>query len=144
MFPKADAYTPPRYYKGKYDFQHHFYADVAAFDSGEEEECAWILDNLPQVEHWVRNIANDERSYRFPKAGGDFYPDFVALLKDGRRLVVEYKGEVYKTNDDSKEKNMVAQLAAKASKGQLLYVMAVANDDLGRSVEAQIKTVLNG
>ena len=144
VFPKADAYTPPRYYKGKYDFQHHFYADVAAFDSGEEEECAWILDNLPQVEHWVRNIANDERSYRFPKAGGDFYPDFVALLKDGRRLVVEYKGEVYKTNDDSKEKNMVAQLAAKASKGQLLYVMAVANDDLGRSVEAQIKTVLNG
>lgn len=144
VFPKADAYTPPRYYKGKYDFQRHFYADVAAFDSGEEEDCAWILDNMQQVEHWVRNIANDDRSYRFQKAGGDFYPDFVALLKDGRRLVVEYKGEGYKTTDDSKEKNLVARLTAKASKGQLLYVMAVENDDLGRSVEAQIKAVLNG
>ncbi len=144
VFPKADAYTPPRYYKGKYDFQRHFYADVAAFDSGEEEDCAWVIDNLPQVEHWVRNIANDDRAYRFPKAGGDFYPDFVALLEDGRRLVVEYKGEGYKTTDDSKEKNLVARLAARASKGQLLYVMAVENDDLGRSVEAQIKAVLNG
>ncbi len=141
-FPKADAYMPPKYYKGKYDFQHHFYADVAAFDDSEEEECAWILDNLPQVEYWVRNIANDDRSYRFPKAGGDFYPDFVVLLKDGRRMVVEYKGEVYKTSDDSREKNMVAQLAAKASNGQLLYLMAVARDEHGRSIEGQLKAVL--
>lgn len=143
VFPAADDYTPARYYKGKYDFQRHFYADVAAFDSGEEEECAWIIDNLPQVEYWVRNIANDDRSYRFPKASGDFYPDFVVRLKDGRCLVVEYKGEGYKTTDDSKEKNLVAQLASKASKGQLLYVMAVDNDDLGRSVEGQIKAVLD-
>lgn len=142
VFPKADAYTPPRYYKGKYDFQRHFYADVAAFDSGEEENCAWVLDNLPQVEYWVRNIANDDRSYRFPKAGGDFYPDFVALLKDGRRLVVEYKGEGYKTTDDSKEKNLVARLAASASKGQLLYLMAVQKDEHGRTVEGQLKALL--
>jgi type III restriction enzyme len=143
VFPKADAYLPAKYYKGKYDFQNHFYADVAAFDSGEEEECAWVLDKLPQVEHWVRNIANDERAYRLPKAGGDFYPDFVVLLNDGRRLIVEYKGHAYKTNDDSKEKNRVAQLAAKASKGRLLYLMAVAEDEQGRSVEGQIKAVID-
>ncbi len=143
VFPNADAYTPLKYYRGKYDFQNHFYADVAAFDSVEEEDCAWVIDNLPQVEHWVRNIANDDRSYKIPKAGGAFYPDFVACLKDGRRLVVEYKGDGYKTNDDSKEKNMSAHLTARASKGQLLYVMAVDNDELGRSVEGQIKAVLN-
>jgi type III restriction enzyme len=31
-------------------------------------------------------------------------PDFVAELTDGRILVVEHKGKVYATNDDSKEK----------------------------------------
>jgi type III restriction enzyme len=65
------------------------------------------------------------------------------LLKDGRRLIVEYKGHAYKTNDDSKEKNRVAQLAAKASKGRLLYLMAVAEDEQGRSVEGQIKAVID-
>ncbi len=131
-------------HKGKNDFHKHFYADVAAFDSSEEEECAWVINNLPQVEWWVRNIANDEHAYRFPKAGCDFYPEFVVLLKDGRRLIVEYKGHVYKTNDDSREKNMVAELAAKASKGRLLYLMAVARDDAGRSVEGQLKASIEG
>jgi hypothetical protein len=37
---------------------------------------------------------------------------------------------------------MVAQLAAKASNGQLLYLMAVARDEHGRSIEGQLKAVL--
>ena len=37
-----------------------------------------------------------------------------------------------------------AQLKARASKVELSYVMVVAHDDLGRSVEAQIKAVMNG
>ena len=52
-----------------------------------------------------------------------FYPDFVALLIDGRMLVVESKGEHLWSNDDSKEKRTVGDLWADRSKGQCLFVM---------------------
>ncbi len=39
-----------------------------------------------------------------------FYPDFVALLKDGRYLVVEFKGEHLWSNADSMEKRDVGGL----------------------------------
>jgi type III restriction enzyme len=38
-----------------------------------------------------------------------FYPDFVCKLKDGRVLVVEYKGG-HLQNDDSKEKKALGEL----------------------------------
>jgi ATP-dependent DNA helicase RecG len=42
----------------------------------------------------------------------------VAELHDGRILVVEYKGEAYKTNDDSKEKRQIGQLWEEKSGGK--------------------------
>jgi len=53
-------------------------------------------------------------------------------------LQLEHKGEVYKTNDDSREKNNVGELWAKESQGKRLYLMAVSKDDCGRSVAQQI------
>jgi type III restriction enzyme len=41
---------------------------------------------------------------RLPTPTGKFYSDFVAKLKDGRYLVVEYKGKDWKDNIDSTEK----------------------------------------
>ena len=38
-----------------------------------------------------------------------FFPDFICELQDGRILVLEYKGEAYKTNDDSKEKCLIGK-----------------------------------
>lgn len=52
-----------------------------------------------------------------------FYPDFVALLKDGRVLAVEYKGEDRCCNDDSKEKRLVGEVWAERSGGRCLFVM---------------------
>lgn len=73
---------------------------------------------------------------------GYFYPDFVAELIDGRLLVVEYKGEVYKTNDDSREKNTVGEGWANRSGGKCLFLMGVAKDAKGRNVYQQIEHVI--
>ena len=44
-----------------------------------------------------------------PTATDYFYPDFVAELTNGKLLVVEYKGDGYATNDDSREKRLVGE-----------------------------------
>ena len=72
------------------------------------------------------------------------YPDFVAELNDGRLLVIEYKGQVYKTNDDSKEKIAVGQLWADRSEGKCLFLMAVDTDGEGRNAYQQIDNIISG
>jgi type III restriction enzyme len=57
-------------------------------------------------------------------AGHRFYPDFIAELTDGRVLVVEYKGEPYVTNSDTKEKVAVAQKWEEAMGGKGLFLLA--------------------
>ena len=84
---------------------HDLREKTASGQHSEEFICAQALDAHPQVKRWVRNVEREERfSFWLPTATDYFYPDFVAELADGRVLVVEYKGEPYKTNDDSREK----------------------------------------
>lgn len=107
-----------------YQFQNHFYATVGELENrGEEYECAKALDLNPKVKHWVRNL--ERRGFWLPLAMQKFYPDFVAELKDGRTLVVEHKGKVYATNDDSKEKCNVGDLWENKSGGKALFLMTV-------------------
>jgi type III restriction enzyme len=60
-------------------------------------------------------------------------------LLDGRKLVVEYKGEDYMTNDDSKEKSELGELWERRSGGHCLFLMATKRDALGRDPYEQIK-----
>lgn len=139
-------YPARQIYRGSYDFAKHFYPEIhdlrektPAGKEAEEFKCAQIIDAHPKVKHWVRNIPQQEKlSFWLPTSSDYFYPDFVAELTDGRVLVVEYKGEPYKTNDDSKEKRLVGEQWERASQGQCLFLFAVAQDEDGRSVEKQI------
>jgi type III restriction enzyme len=70
-----------------------------------------------------RNL--DKRGFWLPLAKAKFYPDFVAELTDGRLLVVEHKGKVYATNDDSKEKCNIGDLWQEKSDGKALFLMTV-------------------
>ena len=91
------------------------------------------------MKQWVRNVEKEPRfSFWLPTATDYFYPDFIFQLVDGRLLVVEYKGEPYKTNDDSREKMQVGHQWEKSSGGRCLFLMAVEKDDLGRDVARQI------
>lgn len=142
---KADNYpTRPPYYSGNYKFNKHYYPQIEDMkSSGEEFDCAQIIDSLPQVKHWIRNLVRrGEASFSLPLAHTNFYPDFIVELQDGRILVVEYKGEVYKTNDDSAEKRMVGELWANHSQGKCLFLMAVKKDNQGQDVRQQILNVI--
>ncbi len=136
-------YYPTSYYTGNYEFNKHFYNKIGELKSdGEEFECARIIDSLPQVKYWVRNLVyGREASFRLRTSSDYFYPDFVVVLNDGRILVIEYKGEPYKTNDDSKEKKLLGELWAKKSNGKCLFLMAV-KDDNGLNVKQQIENVI--
>lgn len=124
------AYDPRQYphgalYQGAYRFQKHYYPQVGNLDAtGEEFECAQFLDQLPEVNYWVKNIERRPGfSFWLPTATDKFYPDFICLLRDGRILVVEYKGEDRWSNADSEEKRQVGELWEARSGGKCLFIM---------------------
>jgi len=119
----------PKYQGAKYTFHKHFLGkdEVPAFDGaagGEEAQCAFVIDGLPGLRYWMRNVARHRNSFSLPTATDRFYPDFVALMDDGRRLVVEYKGKHFAESADSHEKELIGQAWAKASDGKGVFVMA--------------------
>ncbi|OOO64645.1 hypothetical protein BS638_10365 [Clostridium tepidum] len=121
-----DIYPANWIYTGKYKFNKHYYADVGELkDSGEEFDCAVYIDSMPEVKYWIRNLEKQPRySFWLQTSTDKFYPDFIALLNDGRILVVEYKGEPWSQTDDSDEKNIIGKVWAEKSKGKCLFIMA--------------------
>lgn len=106
-------------------FSKHYYPKVGELDGeGEEFLCAQYLDQMDEVEFWVRNLERQDRlSFWLQTATDKFYPDFVCKLKDGRYLVVEYKGADRWSNDDSKEKRRLGELWEMKSGGKCLFAM---------------------
>jgi type III restriction enzyme len=93
----------------------------------------------------VRNVEREDRfSFWLPTATDYFYPDFVCELTDGRVLAVEYKGEPYRTNDDSREKSQIGHQWEVTSSGRCLFLLAVARDERGRDVARQIEDKIAG
>lgn len=154
-FDHAYQYDPNAYPSSNpclanYRWKKHYYAvpgDLphkrASGQLAEEFQCALALDNIEEVEFWVRNLRHPSQ-FRLPTAKGWTYPDFVAKLKDGRLLVIEYKGGDRVSNDDSRAKAQMGHLWQQASKGRGIYLMAVAQDEQGRSVEEQIRNAIAG
>lgn len=105
----------------------------------EEVRCAQYIDANYKVETWIRNIESEaEHSFWLQTHKHRFYPDFVVKLKDGTFAAIEYKGEGYKTNDDSKEKNLVGKIWADKSDGICKFLMAVERDETGSDLSTQI------
>ncbi len=82
-------------------------------------------------------------SFWLPTHTDNFYPDFVAKLKNGLICVIEYKGAHLASNDDTKEKDMLGRLWADKSGGQCRFLMATAKDEQGRDLAAQVREILN-
>jgi type III restriction enzyme len=135
----------PRY-TGDYEFQRHFLGprDVPAFDGkpgGEEFRCAQALDSLESVRYWVRNVSRNKDAFWLPLKSGKFFPDFVAELTDGRVAVIEYKGDAYATNDDSRDKKAVGRVWQLASGGKGVFVFVEKEKD-GENMRAQIENTI--
>ena len=123
------GYNQP--YKGGTDFKKHLFRVIGDLEpSGEEHECAVYLDRLKDVKAWVRNTARQPHSFWLQTSSDKFYPDFVALLNDGRVLVIEYKGSHLATAEDAKEKRLIGELWADRSGGRGLFLM-VENKEFG-------------
>ena len=126
---QAGMYQDQRRYRGRWKPGKHFLGPdhVPAFDGaddGEEVRCAQALDSLPGVKYWVRNVARHPESFWLPTATDKFYPDLVALLNDGRLLVVEYKGAHIADGADTAEKRTIGKLWQRKSNGKGLFIVA--------------------
>lgn len=140
MYDGQPMFTPK-----KFQLKKHFlgWDRIPLFDGkgeyGDEFKAAIALDSLPQVDYWLRNISQRPSSFWFPLAQNKTYPDFVAKLKDGRTMVVEYKGDHLVA--DSDEKRAIGELWQKASGGQGIYVFLEKERD-GRDPRRQLLAAL--
>jgi type III restriction enzyme len=116
------SYAPNRFYEGPLAFSKHLFT-VYGEMNGEEAECAAHIDQMAEVEGWVRNVDRGQSSFWLQTSTDKFYPDFVARLKGGRVLAVEYKSVDRWSNEDSQEKLTVGKLWAERSRGRCLFVM---------------------
>jgi type III restriction enzyme len=99
-----DNYPTPAPIKDTSLYSKHYYKLIDKMN-GEESKFAAYIDGLEEVDCWVRNIErNPQYSFWLQTSTDKFYPDFIIRLKTGKVLVVEYKGEDRRTNDDTKEK----------------------------------------
>ena len=114
------SYNQP--YKGARRFNKHYTSIIGDLkDKGEEYECALHLDCLAKVKYWIRNVDRQKNSFWLQLPNGKFYPDFIALLHDGRILVVEYKGEHIYEHEIVKKR--IGDFWAEVSNGKCLFCM---------------------
>ena len=119
------AYNQP--YSGSTKFNKHYTPLIGDLKpQGEEFECAVYLDRHDDVQYWIRNVESKKTSFWLQLPSRKFYPDFLALLNDGRILVVEYKGgDRY---EQSEPKRRIGDIWAEASDGQCLFCMPTERD----------------
>lgn len=124
------SYGTSNPYQGHHKFNKHYYPRIFEMSSeGGEFECACFIDSLDEVEYWVRNIERrPDVSFWLQTSTDRFYPDFVCKLRDGRILVVEFKGKDRWSNEDSREKRNIGELWAERSDGKCIFVMPCGKD----------------
>lgn len=133
-------YEPSWTYEGGFVFKKHYYGPKpgelrerkADGSLTEEFQCAQFLDGLDEVAYWVRNLSRKPSSFRLQTSTDYFYPDFVCRLKDGRILVVEFKGGAVDKGwyalPESEEKRLIGAVWAGRSQGRCLFIMPQGKD----------------
>ncbi len=114
------AFNQP--YSGATKFNKHYTPLIGDLKpDGEEFDCAVHIDRHEDVRYWIRNVEGKKSSFWLQLPHQKFYPDFVALLNDGRILVVEYKGAHLYESENAKR--MIGAVWAEASGGKCLFCM---------------------
>lgn len=132
-------YAYDQVYAGPLRLGRHFFPTIGNLSpSGEEFACAEFIANAwAEVDCWVRNVQCKPNAFWLPTASGRFYPDFIIRLKDGRIVIVEYKGGHLKEGPDSNEKDQVGRLWAARSQGRGLFFL------IGKEEWKQLPTWVN-
>lgn len=135
------GYDPRTPYQGPWRPRKHLFGSVGDLKHGGEEwKAAVAIDDHPAIHRWVRNVDRTPWSYALPTSSDLFYPDFVAELTDGRKLIVEYKGADRTDNADSREKRNIGARMHDVSGGSAIFLWAEADRDGGvaRQIDAAI------
>ena len=137
---KLGMYGGVEIYEGSHQFNKHYLPEVYRLkNSGEEHECAVEIDKNEQVEFWLRNVENRRESFWLPLARSKFYPDFVVRLKDGRILIIEYKGKHIATNEDTQNKEKIGEAWEKSDPENRLFLMIKDEEEDGKSIADRIR-----
>ena len=127
------------------EFKRHLFPEkVGKLDTKEEVACAVYIDSLMEECDgvWLRNLSGDyAHSFWLQIPRGLFYPDFVARLKDGRHLAVEYKGKRDWETPETRDKDTIGRVWAELSDGQCVFVMVCIQ--IGRGLE-EIDDAISG
>lgn len=144
---KSMRYEPGEVYQGGFVFKKHYFGPKPGelrekkSDGSltEEFQCAQFLDQLPDVQFWVRNLPRKATSFRLQTSSDWFYPDFVCQLTDGRVLAVEYKGRHLYEGSDAEEKRVIGEVWASRSGGRCVFVMPTRSEftAIARAIKAQ-------
>ena len=126
---RTSIYEPGWLYDGEFKFKNHYFGErpgelserTPAGRQTEEFKCAQYIDAHSGIEFWTRNLSRKTASFRLLTPEGWFYPDFVCKLKDGRTLVVEYKGSYIW--EGAARKREVGAVWASRSGGKCLFAM---------------------
>lgn len=113
--------------------------------NGPQTEVAVVLDSLPDVAVWVRNLVGHPSRFRLPcpSLKGDwFYPDFVGRLTDERVFALEHKGGHLEANDQHKREIGLAWGRATQGRGVFLWGGDSAETPKGRSIAEQVQNGL--
>ena len=122
-----DSYACNKPYGGATKFNKHYTPLIDDLkSSGEEFDCALHIDRMDEVKFWIRNPDRKPNSFWLQLPGQKFYPDFVAMLNDGRILVVEYKGAHLYESEAAKRK--IGEVWAEASNGKCLFCMPTSRE----------------
>lgn len=132
-------FDPNKYpYIRRYDglaLPKHYYEVIGDLNS-EEYECAKAIAYCDGMEFWVRNLEREsESSFWIQTSSDKFYPDFVCKLKNGKFLVVEYKGSHLAGNTDTDEKERLGQLWEARSNGQCFFLMIKGTNEFSKITE---------
>ena len=123
VFGNPDYYLPNKTCL-EYKFDKHLFRTVGHLNT-DELAVAKILDQMPQVDVWVRNLDQDRNAgfwLPYPEDSA-FFPDFVAQLQNGKILVLEVKGE-HLENIQAADKRKVLELWGRATGGVTKWVSA--------------------
>lgn len=142
---RSFSFEPGRYaapagtrYAGRWQFAKHYYPVIADLKaSGEEFDCARLIDRHPKVKHWVRNLDSEPFGFWLPTSRYRFFPDFLVELTDGRIGAIEYKGDHLRNDPGEIEKRQVGELWAQRSGGRCVFRFVYLNDG-GLDVQGQL------
>ncbi len=133
---KTMTYEPSWLYEGGFQFKKHYFGPKPGElkettpngNLTEEFKCAQFIDDLNEVQFWVRNLSRRTTSFRLQTSKDWFYPDFICQLTDGRVRAVEYKGGHLYDSADAAEKRAVGAVWESRSGGRCRFVMPTAGD----------------